>query len=138
MRSSPWPCVEQTHDRQSTEITWTITRIGSAVCGSGGNNVFIVEEQDAGASGLSGCDRHRVKQARLLFLADQLVILRMRTEPEPNHVGLVLYRQRPVMQAHANRPEAPDFLEVQRRMPRVRLSNSKPWSARRRTSSGIA
>jgi hypothetical protein len=43
----------------------------------------------------------------------QTIILRVRSDPEPDKIGAILDSKRPVMQTHAHGPELPQFLEVQ-------------------------
>lgn len=47
------------------------------------------------------------------------IVLCMGSDPEPDHLGAILYCQRPVMQPDTHGPQMPQFLEVQRRMVRI-------------------
>src|SRR5262249_5277137 len=50
---------------------------------------------------------------------EQPVVLGVRPDPEPDQIGPIFDRQRPIMQADPNRPEATDLLQMERGMPRV-------------------
>ena len=54
-------------------------------------------------------------------LADEAVVFGMRTNPEPRDSIIGLRSESTVRKPHPNRPESPDFLEVKRRMSRIRL-----------------
>ena len=49
-------------------------------------------------------------------MTEQLVIVGMRSDPEPQHIALVFHGHGPVVEANADSPEASDLLEVQRWM----------------------
>jgi len=49
-------------------------------------------------------------------MTEQLVIVGMRSDPEPQHIALVFHDHRPVVEADTDSPEASDLLEVQRWM----------------------
>ena len=52
------------------------------------------------------------------FLAHQLVIVRMRSDPEPCDAAVVsgIQTHDPMVETHATRPETPDLLELERGM----------------------
>ncbi len=52
-------------------------------------------------------------------LADQLVVLGVRPNPEPDDAVGCFHSHRAIVNAHARRVEAPNLLEVKRRVPRV-------------------
>lgn len=54
-------------------------------------------------------------------LADQLVVLCLWSDPEPNDAVRGLDTHRAIVDADARRVEATDSLEVKRRMPRIAL-----------------
>lgn len=54
-------------------------------------------------------------------LADPLVVLRVRSNPEPHDAVRRLGTHRAIMDADARRAKATDLLEVERRMPRIAL-----------------
>jgi hypothetical protein len=45
-----------------------------------------------------------------------MIVFGVRANPKPNQVGNILDRQRSVMQADSNRPQASNLFEVQRRV----------------------
>ena len=51
--------------------------------------------------------------------ADENVVFRVGSDPEPEHSVRGLNTDRSVMQTHTNRPEPPHLLEVKRRMSRI-------------------
>lgn len=55
------------------------------------------------------------------WLSDELVIIGVRADPEPNEILSRFDRKRAVVQANARRPEATHLLEMKGRMPRVAL-----------------
>jgi len=67
---------------------------------------------------------------------DDLVILGVRPDPEPDQIGTILDRQRAIMQANPDRPERPDLLQVQRRVPRILPEKLVAASAKCWTSTG--
>ena len=54
-------------------------------------------------------------------LADQLVVLGMRPDPEPDDAVCCFHAQGAVVDANARGVEPTDFLEVKRGMPRIEL-----------------
>jgi hypothetical protein len=46
-------------------------------------------------------------------MTEQLVIVGMRSDPEPQHIVLVLHSHCPVVKADADSPETSDLLEVE-------------------------
>jgi len=52
-------------------------------------------------------------------LADQLVVLCVRPDPEPDDAVRCFHTHCATMDSHARRVEAPDFLEVKRGVPRI-------------------
>ncbi len=52
-------------------------------------------------------------------MPEEPVVLGVRPDPEPDQIGPILKRQRAIVQADADRPEATDLLQSQRRVPRV-------------------
>ena len=58
-------------------------------------------------------------------LANQLVVVPVSTNPEPENSVWRLYFDRPVLKSHTSGPEAAHFLEMQGRMLRVRLQQFK-------------
>ena len=63
--------------------------------------------------------RFRVRSNKRL--AEQLVILCMRSDPEPDRAFGSVDGQRSVVRAHAGRPKTPDFLEADRWILRILL-----------------
>ena len=57
----------------------------------------------------------------MLLLADNLVVLRMRTDPEPFDAAWHVMREGSVSLADTDRPHITDALEMKRWVPRVRL-----------------
>lgn len=49
-------------------------------------------------------------------MTEQLVIVGMRSDPEPQHIALVFHGHCPVVEANTDGPEATDLLEVERWM----------------------
>lgn len=49
-----------------------------------------------------------------VLLGDDLVVLGMRTYPDPVHAAFHLDRKRTIMCTDANRPMTPEFLEMKR------------------------
>ena len=49
-------------------------------------------------------------------MTEQLVIVGMRSDPEPQHIVLVFHSYCPVVKADADSPETSDLLEVERWM----------------------
>jgi succinylarginine dihydrolase len=60
-------------------------------------------------------------QARrpLRLFVQQSIVLGVRADPDPSQIVGIFNCQRSVVQANANRPELTNFLEVQRRVPRI-------------------
>ena len=58
---------------------------------------------------------------QLTGLAYQLVIISMATDPEPQNALRRTYTKRAVIEASADRPKAPDFFEMQRRVVQISL-----------------
>jgi hypothetical protein len=54
-------------------------------------------------------------------LSDELVVIGVRTDPEPNEILTRLDCERAVVQAYARRPEPTQLLEMKRRVPRITL-----------------
>ena len=71
----------------------------------------------------SECPPLQAKQLRAekRGLANQLVVFRVRADPEPNDTVLSRYSYSSVLETNTGRPEAADFFEMQRRMLGVRL-----------------
>jgi len=46
------------------------------------------------------------------LLADQLVVVRMRADPKPEHTTFNILAKYPILIAHSCRPQRTDFLEV--------------------------
>ena len=57
----------------------------------------------------------------LLETAKESVVFAVMPNPEPDNIGAVLHGSGSIVNADTNRPHPPDFLEVQRWMPRVVL-----------------
>jgi hypothetical protein len=49
----------------------------------------------------------------LRSVSEKAIVIRMGSDPKPDHVTNLLNGDRPKVQADANRPEATNFLEVQ-------------------------
>lgn len=62
-----------------------------------------------------------LRVACVLVLADNLVVLRMRTDPEPLDAAWHIMREGPVSLADTDGPHITDALEMKRWMPRVGL-----------------
>jgi len=56
-----------------------------------------------------------------LLPLDQMIVIGVGADPEPNEVVSILDRQRSVVQPDSNRPERPDSLEVERSVLRIRF-----------------
>ncbi len=52
-------------------------------------------------------------------LADELVVFRMATDPEPEHTFLDFNANRSIMETHSNSPIFSDLLEMQRRVKKI-------------------
>jgi len=74
-----------------------------------------------GRSFSQGCVKpQHSKSAR----TNDAVVLAVMAGPKPHEVLAVLHGERPVVNPNPNRPEAPDLLEMQGRMPRVAFQNA--------------
>ena len=68
--------------------------------------------------------------------ADEGVVFRMGSNPEPEHSVGSLNADGPIVQAHASRPEPSDLLEVKRWMSWIALEEAKLRSASSLTEFG--
>jgi len=72
--------------------------------------------QDLSGAGLVARCRVSDKSLSSAFVTQHLLILIMRSDPDPYEVITVLNGQRPVIDTDPRGPERADFLEMERRM----------------------
>jgi len=86
---------------------------------SGPRGVFAMSCMVEGKTRAGGLGRKTARPACPGLLADELVIVGMGSDPEPQHSITGLHGQGSIMKPHTGRQKTPDFLQSQRRMLRI-------------------